>query len=77
MLRKMVARPPHPLSAFKASKGPSLPGCDNAQFGNQRNLLHPLHGGSTGNEPLLPYDEGRRFILHTYTHHKAHTSPHL
>jgi len=39
---------------FKACQGPTLPGCDNALFGNQRNLLHPLHSGSNGNEPLLP-----------------------
>jgi hypothetical protein len=74
MLRKSVATLPHPLYAFKACKGPILPDCDNTQFGNHWNLLHPLHGGSNGNEPLLPEDERRRFLLNTYTHHKAHTS---
>ena len=76
MLRGSVVTPPHPPYTFKACKGPTLPGCDNAQFGNQRNLLHPLHGGSNGNEPILPEDEGR-LLLNTYTNHKAHKSPHL
>jgi hypothetical protein len=73
MLRKSVAIPPRPLYAFKAYKEPTLPGCDNAQFGIHWKLLHSLHGGS-GNEPLLPEDDVRRFLLNTYTHHNAHVT---